>query len=146
MEDWNMLASDCVVITCCCQCLILQIVLFVFLGLPHKLVQKLKQYTRKKLGRGKRESMAMGSEVDRCGDPLPQNPKGSVTIEGEGFVCGCCMGEVDRVLEGLAQNGEFAFGSFWGKHQSGRSHMRVATEEFDYNIVQNHLIEIVCSS
>ncbi|KAG0498409.1 hypothetical protein HPP92_003100 [Vanilla planifolia] len=43
MEDFNDTAAGCVVISCCCPCLLLQITLFVFLRLPRRLVAKSKK-------------------------------------------------------------------------------------------------------
>ncbi|KAG8639055.1 hypothetical protein MANES_14G095101v8 [Manihot esculenta] len=49
MEDCNILAADCVVISCCCQCLILKIIIFILLKLPYKIIRKTREYTKKKL-------------------------------------------------------------------------------------------------
>lgn len=52
--------------------------------------------------------------------------------------------EVEKVLEDLSQNGEFAFGSFWGREESSSLSPDIAEQEFD-NIVHCQLIEIINS-
>ncbi|CAL5396494.1 unnamed protein product [Camellia sinensis] len=138
MEDRNTLASDCIVISCCCQCLILQIVVFILLKLPYKLVQKTKQYAKKKLGHRKREKTMIDDDRD--------DDRKGFGIDDECHGYECCMEEVEKVLEELSQKGEFAFGSFWGRDESGslpRTSV-VAKQDFNrHNVVQCHLIEMV---
>ncbi|RVW45421.1 uncharacterized protein LOC104879359 [Vitis vinifera] len=120
MEDWNMLAADCVVISCCCQCLILQMVVFVLLKLPYKLFRKTKEYAKKKLMlHGRRQDRGTEREMKPYEDEF-REIQGGLRIQVEGGFpedgsqgCGCCMEEVERVLEEYSQRGEFAFGSFW---------------------------------
>ncbi|XP_027348067.1 uncharacterized protein LOC113859513 [Abrus precatorius] len=119
MEDWNMLGADCVVISCCCQCLMMQILVFVLLKLPWKLVRKTREYAKKKLRQRKgNDKKEMGSYED----VLVGIHEQSIRIQAEmalmddaGRHCGCCMDEVEKVMEEFYQKGEFAFGSFWGR-------------------------------
>ncbi|KAF2321418.1 hypothetical protein GH714_041011 [Hevea brasiliensis] len=119
MEDWNMLAADCVVISCCCQCLILQIIIFILLKLPCKLIRKTKEYTKKKLRtRDKKQAEKRTESVkSRFQDEFVEFHEGSITIQIEelhrGYGFESCMEEVERVLGDFSQKGEFAFGSFW---------------------------------
>ena len=66
MEDCNMLVADCIAISCCAQCLILQIIIFVLRGLRCKLIRKTKEYAKKKLGlgRGRKEEKIMIERVN----------------------------------------------------------------------------------
>ncbi|KAE8661385.1 Proline-rich receptor protein kinase PERK10 isoform 1 [Hibiscus syriacus] len=132
MEDCNVLIADCVVICCCSQCLILQIIIFVFLKLPCKLIRKTKRYAKKLIGgwRPRKEGGKIVIEVEmgngglfkdevqlvrkRCDCMMSK----SVELREGGFGEGqygigyCCMQEVEKVLEELSRQGEFAFGSF----------------------------------
>ncbi|KAK8657652.1 hypothetical protein V6N13_035881 [Hibiscus sabdariffa] len=140
MEDCNMLVADCIVICCCSQCLILQIIVFVFLKLPCKLIRKTKRYATKKLLIGRRRGGRRKEEGKTTVIELDSNSmvKGGV-LEDELQVvtksCNCmsmshdhltqavadqyefgyCLQEVEKVLEELSRKGEFAFGSFWGR-------------------------------
>lgn len=42
----------------------------------------------------------------------------NVQLQPPGRGCGCCMEEVEKVLEELSSKGEFGFGSFWGRRES----------------------------
>ncbi|XP_024018322.1 uncharacterized protein LOC21409214 [Morus notabilis] len=110
MEDGNALAADCIVISSCCQCLILQIIVFVLLKIPYKLIRKTRDFAKKKLQRRKRRGkMVINMKSD----------------------CGCCMKEVEKVMEELSQKGEFSFGSFWCKEEE-------SAEIFPASCVQKH--------
>lgn len=147
MEDWNMLAADCVVISCCCQCLILQIIIFILLKLPQKLVRKTKEYAKKKLWHRKKEEKITESIRGRFQDEFMKFHEESIRIQVEelhgGHGCGNCMEEVEWVLEELSQKGEFAFGSFWGREGSSSSAISVTKQEFDSSVAQFELVEIV---
>ncbi|XP_022881899.1 uncharacterized protein LOC111398954 [Olea europaea var. sylvestris] len=143
MEDPNMLAADCIVITCCCQCMILQILVFVLLKLPCKLVKKTKEYTKRFRNQKRREKIVQ-IEIRRYGEDSFRSHGNSFRIQTDkslGF--NCCMDEIDHVLEDFSNRGEFAFGSFWGGEISRRfSTSCLNEEELDYEVVQCHLIEI----
>ncbi|KAH7516618.1 uncharacterized protein LOC107429568 [Ziziphus jujuba] len=155
MEDINMLGADCMVISCCGQCLILQILVLVFLQLPYKMVRKTKNYTKKKLHRhrGRKKQEKTMSENNKEMDGLENEFVAGVIggsmrrrIEGEEH-CGCCMEEVEKVLEELSLKGEFAFGSFWGRGESGLIFPTpLDKHEFDYDsFVQYNLIDMLGS-
>ncbi|PPD90929.1 hypothetical protein GOBAR_DD12132 [Gossypium barbadense] len=124
MEECNMLAADCIVICCCSQCLILQIIIFVFLKFPAKLIKKTKQYAKKKLiGRRRKEGKMKDGLFQEVQLEVVTKSCMSMSIElrqagfGDaqyGVQC-CCIQEAEKVLEELSSRGEFAFGSFWGR-------------------------------
>ena len=148
-----MLAADCVVISCCCQCLILQIIVFILLKLPCKLIHKTREYAKKKLQQRKKNEKIIEREI------IGQYKDGFVEMHGEGSFriqvdrlsidgehgCGTCLEEVEKVLEELSQKGEFAFGSFWGRNGSGSLSTCVAKHEFDTSMVRYQIIEMVGS-
>ncbi|EOY02198.1 hypothetical protein QUC31_013388 [Theobroma cacao] len=124
MEDCNMLVADCIVICCCSQCLILQMVIFVLLKLPCKLIRKTKGYAKKKLGRGRKGRTRTERVKGGFHDEAVEIHRSSIRIEileglactgGEGHGFRCCIEEAEKVLEELSEKGEFAFGSFWGR-------------------------------
>lgn len=148
MEDWNTLAADCVVISCCCQCLILQVLIFVVLRLPYKIIRKTKQYAKKKLIRHRRKEGKMIETLK----VRYQNKSWEFHVQGDhsGSCSGVqleglssCMQEVEKALEEFSQKGEFAFGSFWGRDNS-RSPS--APQEFDQSVVQFGVVEVVSYS
>ncbi|XVF42958.1 hypothetical protein PTKIN_Ptkin02bG0001700 [Pterospermum kingtungense] len=161
MEDCNMLVADCIAISCCTQCLILQIIIFVLLKLPCKLIRKTKEYAKKKLGRRKmiKIERVEGGIQDKA-VKLHTSTSASMSMEliqglgggeGHGFRC-CCIEEAEEMLEKLRQKGEFAFGSFWGRSESegeaeaeaGACSAANANEGYDF--VRYELIEIACFS
>ncbi|XP_048136009.1 uncharacterized protein LOC115727458 [Rhodamnia argentea] len=153
MEDWNALAADCIVVSCCCQCLILQIVVFVLLKVPCRLFQKTKQFAKKRFrhSRRKRKSLEMtrhlreGRVVEGAGSSIGVGEdRVFLDVSGRG---GRCMEEVEKVLEEMSQKGVFGFGSFWGGENGGSFSGCVCDHQgFDSSVVQFHLIEIVDSS
>ncbi|KAJ4710622.1 Parvalbumin [Melia azedarach] len=159
MEDWNTLAADCVVISCCCQCLILQIVIFVLLRVPYKLIQKTKAYAKKKLVRhtiskeGKIIKRVLKGQCQHKNFREFQGGSGDIQLEefpmnAEDLGFECCMKEVEKVLEEFSEKGEFAFGSFWGRQRSRisrNSSTKLAQHEFDQSSVQFEVVEIVAS-
>ncbi|KAG6764114.1 hypothetical protein POTOM_031572 [Populus tomentosa] len=150
MEDLNMLAADCVVISCCCQCLILQSIIFVLLKLPHKVIQKTRAYAKKKLWHRKKEKM-LESVRGRFQDSFDKFLEGSIEIQVDDFHgghdCESCIEEVEEVLEGFSQKGEFAFGSFWGRVGSGTSTACiVAVQEFDFSVAQFQAALDICNN
>ncbi|KAJ0636309.1 hypothetical protein HanOQP8_Chr17g0660481 [Helianthus annuus] len=120
-QDWNMMCADCVVLSCCCQCLLLQLLAFVLLKLPSKLVKKTKHYIKRKFGNKMRDSgKMMRVKVARCAEEVVgcQKPRDSMRARAraESFrLDGLdgCLEEVEEVLEGFSTKGEFGFGSFW---------------------------------
>ncbi|GFZ21355.1 hypothetical protein Acr_29g0005170 [Actinidia rufa] len=145
MEDWNMLASDFIVISCCCPCLILHIFIFFLLKLPYKLVQKTKKYANKKLGCMRRGNAEIDKRRNRYREEhLFAIDGGSLRNDFHG--CECCMEEVEKVLEELSRKGEFAFGSFWGGDELGSLPTSiVAKHGFDSDVVDYHFVEMASS-
>ncbi|KAK9060001.1 hypothetical protein SSX86_020705 [Deinandra increscens subsp. villosa] len=105
-HEWGMIGADCLVLSCCCQCLILQILVFVLLKLPIKVCRKVKQYMKRKFGKRRK------AVIEHCAMAvmgLQQRPdEGSRREESSG-----CMEEVEKVLGEMCKEGEFGFGSFW---------------------------------
>ncbi|KAK7317738.1 hypothetical protein RJT34_02210 [Clitoria ternatea] len=145
MEDWNMLGADCVVISCCCQCLMLQILVFVLLKLPWKLVRKTREYAKKKFRQRKgNESGQMGCYEDVVVRINEQSLRIQTEMgEGGGHNC---IDEVERVMEEFYQKGELAFGSFWGRRKRpcvGAA--PIILNNNDVNFVPYQLIDFVGS-
>ncbi|PIN25929.1 hypothetical protein CDL12_01343 [Handroanthus impetiginosus] len=140
MEDRNMLAADCIVISCCCQCMILQILIFILLKLPHKLLKKTKEYAKKFKAR-KRGTKIVQIELTRYNEDSFRSLGNSFRIEINDFLLdeslhfGCCMDEIESVLEEFSDRGEFAFGSFWGGEVSlsRRFNSCIQEDRFDYD-------------
>ncbi|XP_059655583.1 uncharacterized protein LOC132302685 [Cornus florida] len=149
MEDWNTLPADCIVISCCCECLILQLLVFVLLKIPYKLVRKTKKYAKKKLMHRKRDEKIIQRGSHQWEDEFIGVRGGFGGIQVESFVMsefhgyGCCMEEVEKVLEDLSQKGVFAFGSFWGRDNSESYSTCLEKHEFDFNGAQYQFIEMV---
>ncbi|KAI3699163.1 hypothetical protein L2E82_43249 [Cichorium intybus] len=118
-QDWNMIGADCLVLSCCCQCLMLQLLVFVLLKLPTKLFKRTIRYMKRKFGDQMRHGgKVVGMKVARCAKEVVgchEKPRDSVKVraQGESFRVDGCMEEVEEVLEDLSRNGEFGFGSFW---------------------------------
>ncbi|XP_076928201.1 uncharacterized protein LOC143592074 [Bidens hawaiensis] len=114
-QDWNMIGADCIVLSCCCQCLLLQLLAFVLLKLPSKLVKKTKLYIKRKFGNKMRDGGKMMrvkvEEVVGCQKPRDSMRARTESVGLDGF--GGCLEEAAEVLEGLSTKGEFGFGSFW---------------------------------
>ncbi|XP_050372652.1 uncharacterized protein LOC126790457 [Argentina anserina] len=145
MEDCNMLAADCVVISCCCQCLVLQITIFIFFKLPCKLIKKTRAYTMKKLQQRKKKGIVVESRtVYQCENDIVSILGESMRSTEEIHSCSCCIEEVDKVLEEMYQRGEFGFGSFWGGGELGFSptHRLGKDDQFNPSFVRYHLIEM----
>lgn len=139
MEDLNTFAADCVVVSCCCNCLVLQIAIFIFLGLPQKLVKN----TRKcyaKWGINRRvKRLGLGCECQENTVVDSEWRKESLSMEMQGFGC---IEEVERALEEFSKNGEFLFGSFWGKErlQNSSSRSSYVNDNFDIRFVSGYEI------
>ncbi|CAA7036332.1 unnamed protein product [Microthlaspi erraticum] len=114
-EDCGAFAADCVVLSCCCQCLVLQVSVFVFSKVPRKLVQKMKKLFVKR----------------RCGKTLQPTMEEDVKLEhwyGNGFAFDegsssrfNCIEDIEGMLQDLSMNKEFVFGSFWRHEDSSDS-------------------------
>ncbi|KAM6548220.1 hypothetical protein CsatB_019896 [Cannabis sativa] len=164
MEDVNTLAGDCVVISCCCQCLVLQIIIFVLLKLPYKMIRKTRNFAKKKLQQRKRSEEKV--LMNMVGRELMRKYKNNevVGIIGESIKiqtidhhqsmlsfegiynnhCWGCMNEVEKVMEELSNKGEFGFGSFWCKEEeSDELIFPTCLEKKEF--VNYHLIEMVGS-
>ncbi|TKY58522.1 hypothetical protein E2542_SST15585 [Spatholobus suberectus] len=152
MEDWNMLGADCVVISCCCQCLMLQILIFVLLKLPWKFVKKTREYAKKKLRQRKGNDREMDREMCSYKDVLVRIHEQSIRIQAEmqltddeGHKCGGCMDEVEKVMEEFYQKGEFAFGSFWGRKGRPWGVPTIVNDHNDINFEGYQIIDLVGS-
>ncbi|XP_042051318.1 uncharacterized protein LOC121796560 [Salvia splendens] len=141
MEDRNILAADCIVLCCCCQCMMLQILIFILLKLPYKLMRKTKKYA-KKLRACKRGTKIMQIEMPRNREESFTSHGGSIRIESIRF--GCCMSEIERVLDDLSSRGEFAFGSFWGGEVASDTNFPSCfnNDQIDYDVVGCRLMEL----
>ncbi|KAL4569296.1 hypothetical protein LXL04_024932 [Taraxacum kok-saghyz] len=117
-QDWNMVGADCLVLSCCCQCLMLQLLVFFLLKLPTKLLKRTIRYMKRKFRSQMRHGgKVVGVNVARCAKEVvgcrkPRDPMNG-RAQVESFRVEGRMEEVEEVLEGLSRNGEFGFGSFW---------------------------------
>ncbi|KAH0869620.1 hypothetical protein HID58_076642 [Brassica napus] len=101
MEDLNTYAADCVVVSCCCNCLVLQIAIFIFLGLPQKLVKNTRKcYTKWGINR-RTKRMGLGCECKEKIGVDSEWIKEIMSIEMEGFGC---IEEVEKSLEEFSKN------------------------------------------
>lgn len=120
MEDLNMLAADCVVVCCCCQCLVLQILALIFLRLPCELARKSKKFARKKFGKRRRMEERRERKDSFRSDSLE-------ILTGDTILAvfcddhKCAIEEAQKVMKELSSEGEFVFGSFWGRNGSATS-------------------------
>ncbi|KAG4938856.1 hypothetical protein AAZX31_16G091500 [Glycine max] len=151
MEDLNTIGADCVVISCCCQCLMLQILVFVLLKLPGKLIRKTREYAKKLRHRKANNDRRMGREMGSYKDVLLRIHEQSFRIQvemaltdGADHNCGGCMDEVEKVMEEFYQKGEFAFGSFWGR-KGPCGAPTIVNDHNDVNFVRYQIIDLVGS-
>ncbi|CAH9124189.1 unnamed protein product [Cuscuta epithymum] len=125
MHDRNALVADCIVISCCCQCLILQVIIFILLKLPYRMIRRTKRYVKNLRSRMSKGTKRLQVKTHRGELNIRHYSSGRWRDEGGGShrvhqvdglfpFSGCCMDEVERVLEEFSLKGEFAFGSFWG--------------------------------
>ncbi|KAL3510903.1 hypothetical protein ACH5RR_030304 [Cinchona calisaya] len=148
MEDLNAIGADCLVISCCCQCLILQVLVFILLKLPYRLFRKTKKYV-KKLRKGKKGDKILHTRRERYDDKSWRIHESSFRVKMEGFSTnelhefGCCMDEVEKVLEEFCLRGDFGFGRFWdGEVLLGSFPTCLGNQELDYDVVNYHLIQM----
>ena len=155
MEDCNTLVSDCVVISCRCECLILQLVIFMFIQLPCRVAKKTKEFAKRKLNRKKKQKNGE-IRVAKQFQGIDYGEDFMKLIELHDW--SSCNQEIDRVLEEFSLRGEFGFGSFWGKN-SNVENMKFNYkckcnkglikdddydfEEFGSHVVKFHLIEVI---
>ncbi|KAI4379175.1 hypothetical protein MLD38_005505 [Melastoma candidum] len=139
MEDCNALAADCIVVSCCCQCLILQILILVLIKLPFRLIRKLKErISQKIIKHSKKEARGMEVFSFRYPDSVGSTPRISVAFSDRSSF-GYCAHEAEMVLEDLYKKGEFTFGSFWGRELDG-SLLTAENQEFDISLVQLEVV------
>ncbi|KAF8088749.1 hypothetical protein N665_0530s0005 [Sinapis alba] len=105
-EDCGAFVADCVVLSCCCQCLVLQVTGFVFFKIPLKLVQKVKKFVKRRYGKTLQPRMEedVFKEEHWCGNGFDFE---------EGSSRFSCIEDIEGMLQELAMNKEFLFGSFW---------------------------------
>ncbi|CAG7895242.1 unnamed protein product [Brassica rapa] len=138
MEDLNTFAADCVVVSCCCNCLVLQIVIFIFLGLPQKLIKNTRKCYAKWGINGRTKRMGLDYECRGNTGVDWEWRKQTLSIEMEGFGC---IEEVEEALEEFSKNGEFLFGSFWRKERVQNLSMSSCVDEnFDLKFVSRYEI------
>ncbi|KAI3991786.1 hypothetical protein MKX01_038184 [Papaver californicum] len=136
MEDLNLLAADGIFI------------IFVLLRLPKKLVKKSKRLVRKRLrkknnSKKKDEKKIVAIENDQFSGEKNSIPRISSKNYND---CGWVMQEVEKVLTGFSQQGEFAFGSFWGRREdSTRLHPHLDKMEFAEVVQYYNLVEMIKS-
>lgn len=150
MEDLNTIAADCAVISCCCQCLILQVLIFFMLKLPYRLFRKTRDYARKlrdRKRRRRRRLVQRRNQEEEKEEELGYVREGFF-LNGNNHGFGCCMDEVEKVLEEFSLRGDFAFGSFWNREISKNFPSScLANKELDYDdVLHCHLIQIFGSN
>lgn len=64
--------------------------------------------------------------------------------DGDLHNCGCCMVEVEKVMEELCEKGEFGFGSFWGRKRPWGV-TKVVNDHNDASFVRYQIIDLVGS-
>ncbi|XP_050918084.1 uncharacterized protein LOC127135406 [Lathyrus oleraceus] len=133
MEDLNLLAADCVVISCCCQCLMLQIILL----LLRKMVRKTREYGKRIFCQRKGVQREMGSYKDVI---LRVHEKSFRIQDDDVHNCGCCIDEVEKVMEELCEKGEFGFGSFWGRKEPWGD-PKVVNDQIDVSSLRYQIVD-----
>ncbi|KAF8399259.1 hypothetical protein HHK36_015124 [Tetracentron sinense] len=116
------------------------IVIFVFLRLPHKLARKSKKLAKRKFGKRRRENNMMKRAEDQYRDDQMKIHVGGVPLNAyHGYECP--IEEIEKVLGELSQQGGFAFGSYWGREESGSFPKKdIVKQELDYSFVHYHFI------
>ncbi|XP_071714314.1 uncharacterized protein [Rutidosis leptorrhynchoides] len=112
-QDWIMIGADCVVLSCCCQCLILQILFFLLLKLPRKVYRKTKEYFKRKFNKQKKVAITRCAAAFIGRQKRRQSPYRVVDDSLRWEEVDGCMEEVEKVLGEMCNKGEFGFGSFW---------------------------------
>ncbi|CAH1431264.1 unnamed protein product [Lactuca virosa] len=109
-QDWHMIGADCLVLSCCCQFLILQMLMFLLFKLPSKVFRKAKEYVKRKFGIRRKVARCVAAFVGRQ-QPWPPHRDAAECFRWEEL--NGCMEEVEVALEEMCRKGEFGFGSFW---------------------------------
>ncbi|CAH8390159.1 unnamed protein product [Eruca vesicaria subsp. sativa] len=111
-EECGAFAADCVVLTCCCQCLVLQVTCFVLFKVPRKLGQKIKKFVKRRCGK----TLIQTREEDVVKE---EHWYGNRIVFEEGSSrSNCIEEEIERTLQELSMKEEFSFGSFWRDEDS----------------------------
>ncbi|CAN0876662.1 hypothetical protein LINGRAHAP2_LOCUS11435 [Linum grandiflorum] len=127
MDDCNLMAAECMVVSCCsCQCLLLQFLIFLFLKLPRRMLHAAMQRIKMvidvpELARNNGETYAkmyntqesMCIDIGGTGTDHDSSKLNIVDDDLDGKKN--CIEEIERVLEDYYAKGEFGFGSFWRK-------------------------------
>ncbi|CAI9096338.1 OLC1v1032448C1 [Oldenlandia corymbosa var. corymbosa] len=164
MEDLNTIAADCLVISCCCQCLILQILIIILLKLPYKLFRKAISYTKKKLRNRRKRGGKINLHTKRKRRLIHDNNSPFRTAHDQEIASSSnddhdecqqfesCMDEIEKVLEDFCLRGEFGFGRFLGGGDEEGSCVGsfptclgngvINHQELDYDVVSYHLIQM----
>lgn len=95
----------------------------------------------------RRRSSELNSS-SRSNEEEEEEGKEGFFLNGDNHGFGCCMDEVEKVLEEFSLRGEFAFGSFWNGEIPARfpPSSCMANKEIDYDVVHCHLIQIFGSN
>lgn len=133
----------------------LQILVFLLLKLPWKLIRKTREYAKKKLRqrKGNDDRAKTKIELGSYQDVLVRIHEQSFRVEGEmalrdgeGLSCGGCMDEVEKMMEEFYQKGEFGFGSFWGREETCRCGVpTIVNHHNDANFARYQIIDLVGS-
>ncbi|XP_006415898.2 uncharacterized protein LOC18992436 [Eutrema salsugineum] len=107
-EDCGAFAADCVVLSCCCQCLVLQVSVFAFFEVPRKLAQKMKKFLKRRCGKTLQPTMEDDVKEEHCYGNGFAFDEGSSRLN--------CIEDIEGMLQELSMDKEFVFGSFW-RHQ-----------------------------
>ncbi|KAG8072071.1 hypothetical protein GUJ93_ZPchr0006g45502 [Zizania palustris] len=123
----GLVAMDCLVVCCCCPCLVLQITMFLFVGLPKKVVVRSKRiilrrwHRRRSAAAGKRGFSEVPAGVMKLDPDLFDDDEFEGAFSDDNGWKERCFavdddgGGGDGVWETLIeQEGLFWFGSFWG--------------------------------
>ncbi|PKU71716.1 hypothetical protein MA16_Dca022814 [Dendrobium catenatum] len=102
MEECNNLAADCVVLSCCCPCLLLQLGIFILFRLPQRLAAKSKR-------------LVMARKIKRRKLETNEVRKMEFGVDGGGGAPVVTALGGEEVWEVLLGHGVFWFGSFWGE-------------------------------
>ncbi|KAF8103876.1 hypothetical protein N665_0183s0052 [Sinapis alba] len=105
-EDCGAFAADCVVLSCCCQCLVLQVTVFVFFKVPCKLFKKIKKFMKRRCGR----TLQPRTDEDVVKE---EHWYGNGAVFEEGSSRSNCIEVTEVMLQELSMSKEFGFGSFW---------------------------------
>ncbi|EOA37266.1 hypothetical protein CARUB_v10010845mg, partial [Capsella rubella] len=114
-EDCGAFAADCVVLSCCCQCLVLQVSVFVFFKIPCKLAKKMKKFVKRRCRKTLQPTMEDVKE-EHCS----RNGFAFEVVSTRSD----CFDDIEGMLQERSMNKGFLFGSFW-RHED-------ASDIFDF--------------